>query len=86
MSNNHLKATESPQMRKAKHDEPAPSIPPLHRAIRGQLDEAVERAVASAQTAYAFSPGSYTAKALSDAVTVQKKLKWLDDLDDGVSR
>jgi hypothetical protein len=61
-------------------------IAPLHNAIRRQFSEAVNKAVASAQTAYAFNPGSYTARALSDAVTVREKLRWLTDLDDGVSK
>ena len=58
----------------------------LKTGIRRQLAEAVEKAVASAQTAYRFDPGSYTAQALSDALAVRERLQWLADLDDGVSR
>jgi len=58
----------------------------LHIAIRRQFADAVNKAVASARRAYQFNAGSYTAEALSDALTVQEKLKWLEDLNDGVSR
>jgi len=73
-------------MKHRNHSGPAPSTPPLHRAIRRQVAEAVEQAVASAQTAYRFDPGSYTAQALSDPLAVRERLQWLADLDDGVSR
>jgi len=72
-------------MKHRNHSGPAPSTQ-LHRAIRRQVAEAVEQAVASAQTAYRFDPGSYTAQALSDALAVRERLQWLADLDDGVSR
>jgi hypothetical protein len=61
-------------------------IAPLHNAIRAQVAEAVDKAIASARRSYQFNPGSYSAEALADILTVQRKLKWLADLDDGVSR
>jgi hypothetical protein len=61
-------------------------IAPLHNAIRRQFAEAVNKAVASARRAYQLDAGSYTAEALSDALTVQQKLKWLNDLDDGTAK
>jgi hypothetical protein len=63
----------------------APGMP-LHNAIREQVAEAVAKAIASARRSYQFNPGSYAAEALADILTVQRKLKWLADLDDGVSR
>lgn len=57
------------RLREAAHE-----IAPFHNAIRRQLAEAVNKAVASAQTAYAFSPGSYTAQALSDALAIREML------------
>jgi hypothetical protein len=58
----------------------------LRKAIRKQFAEAVNKAVASTRRAYEFNAGTYTAEALSDSLAVQQKLKWLNDLDDGVSR
>jgi hypothetical protein len=57
----------------------------LRIAIRRQAAEAANKALASAQLAYQFNAGSYTARALTDALTVQEKLKWLDDLNDGAT-
>jgi hypothetical protein len=59
---------------------------PLHDAIRAQVAKAVAKAIASARRSYQFNPGNYAAEALADILTVQRKLKWLADLDDGVSR
>jgi hypothetical protein len=58
----------------------------LQEAIRAQVAEAVDKAIASARRNYQFNSGSYAAEALADILTVQTKLKWLADLDDGVSR
>jgi hypothetical protein len=59
----------------------AQEIQPFRRnAIDRRLAEAVNTAVASAQAAYNFGPGSYTAHALSDVLAVQKLCRWLDDL------
>jgi len=65
---------------------PGAGARPLHSAIRRQLDEAVERAVASARAAYQFNPGSYTAQVITDLQAVRERLRWVADLDDGVSR
>jgi hypothetical protein len=43
--------------------------------IRRQLTEALNKAVTSAQSAYEFNAGSFTAEALSDVHTIRKMLK-----------
>jgi hypothetical protein len=58
-------------------------LAPFRRnAINRRFTEAVNKAVASAQAAYNFSPGSYTAQAISDVRAVQTLCGWLDDLGD----
>jgi hypothetical protein len=49
-------------------------------AIRRRLAEMVGKAVASAEIAYSFAPGSYTAQALSDLQDIRKLLGCIDDL------
>ena len=49
-------------------------------AIKTRLEDAAAKAVESASTAYTFHPGHYNAKALADAVAIQKLLGWLSDL------
>jgi hypothetical protein len=52
------------------------------KAIDRRLVAAVNKAVESAQVAYSFNPGSYTAQVLSDVVAIRTILGWLDDLGD----
>jgi hypothetical protein len=54
--------------------------PFCRNAIDRRLAEAVNKAVESAQVAYSFNPGSYTAQALSDVLAVQTLCRWLADL------
>jgi hypothetical protein len=53
------------------------------KSLRTRLSRVTNKAVASAELAYKFAPGSYTAEALSDVVTIQTLLTWIDDLDWG---
>jgi hypothetical protein len=46
-------------------------------AISRQLNDAVNKAVASAEIAYDFNAGSYTAQVLSDVLIIRKVLKRL---------
>jgi hypothetical protein len=54
---------------------------PFHRnTVKRRFAEAVNKAVASAEVAYKFNAGSYTAQALSDVLAIRTMLKWLHDL------
>jgi hypothetical protein len=60
---------------------PPRQFEPFHRnTVNRRLTEAVNKAVASAELAFNFNAGSYTAQALSDVLAIQKLLEWIDDL------
>jgi hypothetical protein len=64
-----------------RRSEPIQEFEPFHRnTVKRRFVEAVNKAVASAEVAYDFNAGSYTARALSDVLAIQTMLKWLDDL------